>query len=82
MHYGFATALYKSVRPGITGLWQVSGRNELGYDMRVRLDEQYVRNWSLFGDLESLCARLPSSSRGGAPDELGATLRLRNPHSS
>jgi exopolysaccharide production protein ExoY len=51
VHYGFATALYKSVRPGITGLWQVSGRNDVGYDVRVRLDEKYVRNWSFFRDL-------------------------------
>ena len=54
VHYGFATTLYKSVRPGITGLWQVSGRNELAYEMRVRLDEQYVRHWSLFRDFRIL----------------------------
>ena len=51
VHYGFATPLYKSVRPGITGLWQVSGRNDVGYDVRVRLDEQYVKHWSLVADL-------------------------------
>lgn len=67
VHYGFATALYKSVRPGITGLWQVSGRNDLGYDMRVRLDEQYVKTWSLFADLVIL-VRTPAVviSRRGA----------------
>ena len=35
-----------SVPPGITGLWQVSGRNNIGYDERVELDMYYIRNWS------------------------------------
>jgi undecaprenyl-phosphate galactose phosphotransferase len=39
------------VRPGITGLWQVSGRNDVGYDNRVRLDMWYVLNWSLWLDI-------------------------------
>lgn len=39
------------VRPGITGLWQVSGRNNLSYADRVRLDEYYIRNWSIWLDL-------------------------------
>ena len=37
--------------PGITGLWQVSGRNELSFEQRLRLDEYYVRNWSLWQDV-------------------------------
>lgn len=43
--------LYKHVLPGITGLWQVSGRNDLSYAERVQLDEYYVRNWSIWLDL-------------------------------
>ncbi len=43
-------ALYLRVRPGLTGLWQVSGRNNTTYDARVRLDTYYVRNWSLWLD--------------------------------
>jgi exopolysaccharide biosynthesis polyprenyl glycosylphosphotransferase len=39
------------VKPGITGLWQVSGRNQLNWDETVRLDLQYVENWSLLYDL-------------------------------
>lgn len=39
------------VRPGITGLWQVSGRSELDWDEAVRLDLYYVDNWSMMGDL-------------------------------
>lgn len=45
--YGNRAALYTSVRPGITGLWQVSGRNDTTYEERVSLDAQYVQNWSL-----------------------------------
>ena len=43
--------LYKRVRPGITGLWQVSGRTDVSYDERVRFDEYYVRNWSIWLDI-------------------------------
>jgi len=42
---------YLSVRPGITGLWQVSGRNDTDYNQRVYLDSWYVRNWSLWNDV-------------------------------
>ena len=42
---------YLATRPGITGLWQVSGRNDLSYDERVRLDASYVRNMTLAKDL-------------------------------
>ncbi|WP_404310504.1 undecaprenyl-phosphate galactose phosphotransferase WbaP [Neorhodopirellula lusitana] len=38
--------LYLRVRPGITGLWQVSGRNDTSYEQRIRLDSYYVCNWS------------------------------------
>ena len=41
---------YLMVRPGMTGLWQVSGRNDLDYDTRVYLDSWYVKNWSLWQD--------------------------------
>ena len=42
---------YYLVRPGITGMWQVSGRSDTGYDERVQLDSWYVRNWSLWQDI-------------------------------
>jgi exopolysaccharide biosynthesis polyprenyl glycosylphosphotransferase len=43
-----------TVLPGVTGLWQVSGRSEVGFEQMLRLDEQYIRNWSLQLDLEIL----------------------------
>jgi Undecaprenyl-phosphate galactose phosphotransferase WbaP len=49
--YGRRFALYQRVPPGITGLWQISGRNNTTYDERVRLDEYYVRHWSMLLDL-------------------------------
>ncbi|GEO36192.1 hypothetical protein SAE02_03400 [Skermanella aerolata] len=45
---------YLSCRPGITGLWQVSGRSDLSYDERVSLDSHYVRSWTLMLDLKIL----------------------------
>lgn len=45
---------YQQVRPGITGIWQVSGRSTTSYEQRVDLDTYYVRNWSLWLDLDIL----------------------------
>jgi lipopolysaccharide/colanic/teichoic acid biosynthesis glycosyltransferase len=39
------------VRPGMTGLWQVSGRSDLGYEEAIELDVHYVENWSMISDL-------------------------------
>ncbi|HLJ17590.1 MAG TPA: exopolysaccharide biosynthesis polyprenyl glycosylphosphotransferase [Bryobacteraceae bacterium] len=49
--YGDGFRLYKKVTPGLTGLWQISGRNKLSYEQRVSFDLYYVRNWSLWLDL-------------------------------
>ena len=45
--YGKCFNFYTQVRPGLTGLWQVSGRNDTTYKQRVELDEYYVRNRGL-----------------------------------
>lgn len=44
-------SLYKKVRPGLTGLWQISGRSDTSYEERIRLDSFYVRNWSVWLDI-------------------------------
>jgi undecaprenyl-phosphate galactose phosphotransferase len=49
--YGEAKIYYLQVRPGLTGLWQISGRNDIDYDRRVGLDAWYVRNWTLWYDI-------------------------------
>ena len=53
-YYGAAAAHYLTVRPGITGLWQVSGRSETSYDQRVALDVAYVSQPSLLADMRIL----------------------------
>lgn len=49
--YGNQVDYYLEARPGITGLWQISGRNDVSYETRVYLDAWYVKNWSLFNDI-------------------------------
>ena len=49
--YGKRFELYCKVRPGITGMWQISGRNNTTYEARTQFDEYYVRNWSVWLDL-------------------------------
>jgi exopolysaccharide biosynthesis polyprenyl glycosylphosphotransferase len=53
-----------TVHPGITGLWQVSGRSDISYDERVRLDMYYIRNWSIWLDLQLLFQTIPAVIRG------------------
>jgi len=50
--------------PGMTGLWQVSGRNDVPFDRMVRLDLYYIRNWSLALDLEILVRTIPAVLTG------------------
>jgi lipopolysaccharide/colanic/teichoic acid biosynthesis glycosyltransferase len=47
-----------SVRPGLTGLWQVSGRGDLDFDDRVKLDMYYIRNWSIWLDFRIILKTL------------------------
>ena len=50
-YYGLAASAYLSVKPGITGLWQISGRNDTTYDERVVFDVEYARSWSVTTDV-------------------------------
>lgn len=52
--YGSVFPLYLQVLPGLTGLWQVSGRNDTSYRKRTELDSRYIRHWTLWMDLKVL----------------------------
>ena len=64
--FGDALATRLAVKPGLTGLWQISGRQELAYADRVRLDLHYIEHWSLWLDLAILVRTIPAvlSMRG------------------
>ncbi|MGY1831692.1 sugar transferase [Geodermatophilus sp. SYSU D01180] len=62
--YGFDMRRRLLVKPGITGLWQVSGRSDLSWDDAVRLDVRYVENWSLAFDLMILWKTVGAVLRG------------------
>ena len=65
--YREAYRLYTRVRPGLTGLWQVSGRNDTSYEERVALDTYYVRNWSPWLDVYLLARTVTAVlARAGA----------------
>ena len=58
--YGRDIEYYYAARPGMTGLWQVSGRSDTSYASRVRLDVWYVRNWTLWHDIAILFRTVPA----------------------
>jgi len=64
--YGTSASFYLKSRPGLTGLWQVSGRNDVSYQARVAFDRHYVENWSFVFDLKILIWTVPAvfTSRG------------------
>ncbi len=53
-----------TVKPGMTGLWQVSGRSDVSYEERVRLDMFYIRNWTIWLDLQILYQTIPAVMHG------------------
>jgi lipopolysaccharide/colanic/teichoic acid biosynthesis glycosyltransferase len=65
--YGHLSHYYLAVVPGLSGIWQVSGRSNLNFRMRADLDAHYVRNWSLQTDLGIMLRTIPAVlSRVGA----------------
>jgi lipopolysaccharide/colanic/teichoic acid biosynthesis glycosyltransferase len=65
--YGKLISVYMTAIPGLSGLWQVSGRSHIDYDKRAKLDAQYVQSWNLGSDLIILFRTIPAVlSRIGA----------------
>jgi exopolysaccharide production protein ExoY len=60
LRYGMHQQVYMSMRPGVTGLWQVSGRNDVAYDQRVSMDVQYAREVSLTEDVRIVAKTVSS----------------------
>lgn len=58
--YEASAVYYLRSRPGLTGLWQVSGRNDVSYAARIAFDTHYVRNWSLASDLVIVARTIPA----------------------
>jgi exopolysaccharide production protein ExoY len=65
-YYGSSARHYLSARPGLSGLWQISGRSNTTYLERVQLDRFYVMNWNLWMDLRIIFMTIPAvvMSRG------------------
>ena len=58
--YGPFYSNYASVRPGLTGLWQVSGRSDTEYHERVEMDRDYTENWSVANDVAIVAKTVPA----------------------
>jgi Undecaprenyl-phosphate galactose phosphotransferase WbaP len=59
-HYDYDITYYLEMRPGLTGLWQVSGRSDTTYAQRKQLDTWYVKNWTLWRDIVILAKTIPA----------------------
>jgi exopolysaccharide production protein ExoY len=58
--YDSFAVYYLRTRPGLTGLWQISGRNDVSYETRIAFDTQYVQTWSLFQDIAIIAKTIPA----------------------
>jgi len=66
-YYGVSYNYYEDSKPGITGLWQISGRSDIDYSERVNMDVTYSRNWSLWLDIVIILKTIPTiMGRSGA----------------
>ena len=60
IRYSSSAGAYLACRPGITGLWQISGRSTTTYDKRIACDLFYAQNWSLALDVKILIVTMPA----------------------
>ncbi|TNM61331.1 sugar transferase [Aliirhizobium smilacinae] len=58
--YDSSAVYYLQTRPGLTGLWQISGRNDVSYETRIAFDTHYVQNWSLVQDVSIILRTIPA----------------------
>jgi lipopolysaccharide/colanic/teichoic acid biosynthesis glycosyltransferase len=58
--YGKLISVYLTATPGLSGLWQVSGRSHINYEKRAKLDANYIQSWSLVSDLNILLRTIPA----------------------
>jgi undecaprenyl-phosphate galactose phosphotransferase len=58
--YGDSVTCYLACLPGITGLWQISGRNDVSYQTRVKFDREYAERWSVLLDVKVLLLTIPA----------------------
>lgn len=59
LYFGQRASKILSIRPGITGLWQVSGRNNVSFETRLEMEENYIDNHGFFFDLFLICKTIP-----------------------
>jgi exopolysaccharide production protein ExoY len=59
-YYGTSAELYLGARPGLTGAWQVGGRSDTSYKVRVQMDKNYCLNWSMLGDIVIIIKTIPA----------------------
>jgi exopolysaccharide production protein ExoY len=64
VYYGHRREEILAMRPGLTGLWAVSGRSDIGYEERVELEHRYVRTWGIARDVWILAETVPAVFRG------------------
>lgn len=62
--FGDRASTVLAVRPGLTGLWAVSGRSDISYEDRVMLEHRYVEEWSMWLDLRIMARTIPAVARG------------------
>jgi len=66
--YGEAAKMLFTIKPGVTGLWQVSGRNDVSYKERIQLDMRYIQNWTIWWDIlicfKTISVFLPKKGKG------------------